>query len=75
VLTDGGLSYSEDGDELNRLDVRDAQGLVLQREAGLLTVIVTRKQTTIAGHGAIREICNLILAAHRCRQDYPMFPP
>jgi 3-deoxy-D-manno-octulosonate 8-phosphate phosphatase (KDO 8-P phosphatase) len=47
VLTDGGLYYAESGDELKRFDVRDGQGLVLLREAGLLTAIVTRKQTTI----------------------------
>jgi YrbI family 3-deoxy-D-manno-octulosonate 8-phosphate phosphatase len=47
VLTDGGLYYAENGDELKRFDVRDGQGLVLLREAGVLTAIVTRKQTTI----------------------------
>jgi YrbI family 3-deoxy-D-manno-octulosonate 8-phosphate phosphatase len=47
VLTDGGLYYAENGDELKRFDVRDGQGLVMLREAGLLTAIVTRKQTTI----------------------------
>jgi YrbI family 3-deoxy-D-manno-octulosonate 8-phosphate phosphatase len=47
VLTDGGLYYAESGDELKRFDVRDGQGLVLLREAGLLTAIVTRKQTSI----------------------------
>jgi 3-deoxy-D-manno-octulosonate 8-phosphate phosphatase (KDO 8-P phosphatase) len=47
VLTDGGLYYAENGDELRRFDVRDGQGLVLLREAGLLTAIVTRKQTAL----------------------------
>jgi 3-deoxy-D-manno-octulosonate 8-phosphate phosphatase (KDO 8-P phosphatase) len=47
VLTDGGLYYAENGDELKRFDVRDGQGLVNLREAGLLVAIVTRKQTTI----------------------------
>jgi YrbI family 3-deoxy-D-manno-octulosonate 8-phosphate phosphatase len=47
VLTDGGLYYAENGDELKRFDVRDGQGLVLLREAGLLTAIVTRKQTAL----------------------------
>jgi 3-deoxy-D-manno-octulosonate 8-phosphate phosphatase (KDO 8-P phosphatase) len=47
VLTDGGLYYAENGDELKRFDVRDGQGLVLLRAAGVLTAIVTRKQTTI----------------------------
>jgi len=47
VLTDGGLYFAESGDELKRFDVRDGQGLVLLREAGLLVAIVTRKQSTI----------------------------
>jgi 3-deoxy-D-manno-octulosonate 8-phosphate phosphatase (KDO 8-P phosphatase) len=47
VLTDGGLYYAANGDELKRFDVRDGQGLVNLREAGLLVAIVTRKQTTI----------------------------
>jgi len=47
VLTDGGLYYAEHGDELKRFDVRDGQGLVLLREAGVLVAIITRKQTTI----------------------------
>jgi len=60
VLTDGGLYYSERGDELKRFDVRDGQGLVLLREAGLLVAIVTRKQSTIVTRRAsdlgIREV-------------------
>ena len=52
VLTDGGLYYAENGDELKRFDVRDGQGLVLLREAGLLTAVVTRKQTTIVARRA-----------------------
>ena len=40
VLTDGGLYYAENGDELKRFDVRDGQGLVRLREAGLLVAIV-----------------------------------
>jgi 3-deoxy-D-manno-octulosonate 8-phosphate phosphatase (KDO 8-P phosphatase) len=47
VLTDGGLYYAENGDELKRFDVRDGQGLVHLCEAGLLVAIVTRKQTAI----------------------------
>ena len=52
VLTDGGLYYGENGDELKRFDVRDGQGLVLLREAGVLTAIVTRKQTAIVARRA-----------------------
>ena len=31
VLTDGGIWYTEQGDELKRFDVRDGQGLVVPR--------------------------------------------
>ena len=47
VLTDGGLYYAASGEELKRFDVRDGQGLVLLREAGIQVAIVTRKQSTI----------------------------
>jgi 3-deoxy-D-manno-octulosonate 8-phosphate phosphatase (KDO 8-P phosphatase) len=60
VLTDGGLYYAENGDELKRFDVRDGQGLVSLREAGLLVAIVTRRQSTIVTRRArdlgIREV-------------------
>jgi 3-deoxy-D-manno-octulosonate 8-phosphate phosphatase (KDO 8-P phosphatase) len=52
VLTDGGLYYGEHGDELKRFDVRDGQGLVLLREAGVLVAIVTRKQSSIVSRRA-----------------------
>jgi len=52
VLTDGGLYYTERGDELKRFDVRDGQGLVLLRQAGILTAIVTAKQTALVARRA-----------------------
>jgi 3-deoxy-D-manno-octulosonate 8-phosphate phosphatase (KDO 8-P phosphatase) len=52
VLTDGGLYYTEQGDELKRFDVRDGQGLVLLRQAGILTAIVTGKRTTLVARRA-----------------------
>jgi 3-deoxy-D-manno-octulosonate 8-phosphate phosphatase (KDO 8-P phosphatase) len=52
VLTDGGLYYAQNGDELKRFDVRDGQGLVSLREAGLLVAIVTRKESTIVARRA-----------------------
>jgi 3-deoxy-D-manno-octulosonate 8-phosphate phosphatase (KDO 8-P phosphatase) len=47
VLTDGGLYYTESGEEMKRFDVRDGQGLVLLREAGVLVALVTRKTSQI----------------------------
>ncbi len=40
-LTDGGMYYSELGDELKRFDTRDGMGFQLLNEAGIKTGIVT----------------------------------
>ena len=47
VLTDGGIYYTERGDEMKRFDVRDGQGLVLLRQAGVLTAVITRRRSEI----------------------------
>jgi 3-deoxy-D-manno-octulosonate 8-phosphate phosphatase (KDO 8-P phosphatase) len=47
VLTDGGIYYTEHGDEVKRFDVRDGQGLVLLRQAGVLTAVITRRRSEI----------------------------
>ena len=47
VLTDGGIYYTERGDELKRFDVRDGQGLVLLRQVGVLTAVITRRRSEI----------------------------
>ena len=41
TLTDGGMYYSENGDELKKFNTRDGMGLGMLREAGLKTAIVT----------------------------------
>ena len=40
-LTDGGMYYSENGDELKRFNTLDGMGLRLLREKGILTGIIT----------------------------------
>ena len=55
VLTDGGIWYTDHGAELKRFDVRDGQGLVLLRQAGVITAIVTRRRSDIVERRA-REL-------------------
>ena len=55
VLTDGGIWYTDHGDELKRFDVRDGQGLVLLRQAGMMTAVVTRRHSEIVERRA-REL-------------------
>lgn len=41
TLTDGGMYYSENGDELKKFNTRDGMGFGILREAGIKTAIVT----------------------------------
>lgn len=41
VLTDGGMYYSESGDELKKFNTRDGMGIKLLRKNGIETVIIT----------------------------------
>lgn len=47
VLTDAGMYYSENGDELKKFNTRDAVGLRLLREAGIHVGILTSENTKI----------------------------
>jgi len=41
VLTDGGMYYSESGDELKKFNTKDGMGFCLLREVGIITGIIT----------------------------------
>ncbi|MCF0129299.1 MAG: HAD-IIIA family hydrolase, partial [Pseudobutyrivibrio sp.] len=41
VLTDGGMYYSENGDELKKFNTKDGMGFSLLRERGIITGIIT----------------------------------
>lgn len=47
VLTDGGMYYSESGDELKKFNTRDGMGIKLLQRAGILTAIITQESTKI----------------------------
>ena len=52
TLTDGGMYYSESGDELKKFNTRDGMGFQLLREAGIKTGIVTSEDTKIVSDRA-----------------------
>lgn len=54
VLTDGGLYYSENGDEMKRFQVLDGMGFLLLREAGIKTAIITSDSSNIVKRRAER---------------------
>jgi len=47
VLTDGGLWYGAEGEQLKRFDVKDGHGLVMARLAGLPSAILTARTSRI----------------------------
>lgn len=46
-LTDGGMYYSEKGDELKKFNTRDGMGFKLLREKGILTGIITSESVEL----------------------------
>lgn len=52
TLTDGGMYYSEKGDELKKFNTRDGMGFQLLREAGIKTGIITSENTEIVENRA-----------------------
>ena len=68
VLTDGGLYYTESGEELKRFDVRDGQGIVLLHAAGVRTALVTARWSTVverrareAGAPGLNDVPDILL--------------
>ena len=47
TLTDGGMYYSESGDELKKFNTRDGAGLALLHDKGILTGIITSENTRL----------------------------
>ena len=51
-LTDGGMYYSEKGDELKKFNTKDGAGLAILREHGVITGIVSGEQTALVRNRA-----------------------
>ncbi|MBQ27461.1 MAG: HAD family hydrolase [Nitrospiraceae bacterium] len=47
VLTDGGMYYSDSGDEMKKFHSRDGMGIKLLQAAGIITAFVTSEQTNL----------------------------
>ena len=47
VMTDCGMYYSENGDELKKFNTRDGMAIQLLRERGIKTAIITKENTKI----------------------------
>jgi 3-deoxy-D-manno-octulosonate 8-phosphate phosphatase (KDO 8-P phosphatase) len=61
VLTDGGMYYSEHGDELKKFNTRDGKGIELLRNVGIKIAFITSENTRLVERRAtklkIDELC------------------
>lgn len=80
TLTDGGMYYSENGDELKKFNTRDGMGFQLLREHGIKTAIITSENTLIVSNRArklkvdyliqgSKDLGKLEAAMDLCRQE------
>jgi len=54
TLTDGGMYYSENGDELKKFDTRDGMAFEMLRECGIKTGILTSESTKVVERRATK---------------------
>lgn len=61
VLTDGGLYYTENGEEFKKFNVKDGMGLKLILKAGIQVAIITASEAPATRHRAqklgIQHVC------------------
>lgn len=65
TLTDGGMYYTENGDELKKFNTRDGMGFQLLREAGIKTGIITSENTKIVSNRAKKLNIDFLIQGKR----------
>ena len=65
TLTDGGMYYSERGDEMKKFNTRDGMGFQLLHEAGIKTGIITSENTKIVEKRAKKLIIDYLCQSKR----------
>lgn len=67
-LTDGGMYYSEYGDELKKFNTRDGMGFALLRKAGIITGIITSEDVKLNERRAQKMKIDILKA--KCTNKY-----
>lgn len=65
TLTDGGMYYSENGDELKKFNTRDGVALSMLREKGIKTGIITSEDTQIVSRRAAKLKVDYLIQGKR----------
>lgn len=65
TLTDGGMYYSEKGDELKKFNTRDGMALAMLREKGIKTGIITSEDTALVARRASKLKVDYLMQGKR----------
>jgi N-acylneuraminate cytidylyltransferase len=65
TLTDGGMYYSENGDEMKKFNTRDGMGLQILRETGVKIAIITSENTGIVNKRANKLQVDFLIQGKR----------
>ena len=65
VLTDGGMYYSENGDELKKFNTHDGMAFQLMRERGIKTAIITSENTKMVERRAAKLHIDYLMQGKR----------
>lgn len=66
TLTDGGMYYTESGDEIKKFNTRDGMGFQLLREAGIKTGIITSENTNMVTRRANKLKVDYLYQGKQC---------
>lgn len=69
VLTDGGMYYSEHGDELKKFNTKDGVAVRLMKEMGIQTAIITGEDTDIVRRRAEKLKIDYLYQGITCKLD------
>ncbi|HPN13927.1 MAG TPA: N-acylneuraminate cytidylyltransferase [Spirochaetota bacterium] len=74
VLTDGGMYYTSDGDQMKKFNTRDGKGIELLRKAGIKTMILSGENTEIIKSRAYKLQVDYVLTGiddkKKCLDDF-----
>ena len=65
VLTDGGMYYTESGDEFKKFNTRDGMAFELLRKAGIKTGLITSENTQIVARRAAKIQADYLYQSQR----------
>ena len=69
VMTDGGIIFIGDGEEARRFDVRDGMGIVMARNAGLETAIISSRSSATVRRRAAELRMNAVYEGHERKSE------